>query len=311
MTKASLTVAACATLLWTGAALAIPTPQQKCEAGKNLAAGTYAACLQRAEKNLVLNGNATKYATAIARCDAALLAKWGRLEAAAVAKGTTCPSTGDAAVVEAFVTANAGTLATALHTPPLTSCNYAPAQPLQTGQTTAYGTGSDGAVQAGVVRQYVDNGDGTITDNKTGVMWEKKDQSGGIHDWGNSYTWSGASYGSTNIMDGTITTTFLAALNAGGGFAGHTDWRIPNRFELESILNLQNVNPAVGTAFNTSCAASCTVLTCSCTQSNYYWSSTTYQNVPGYAWYVYYYDGYVNGTNKHNYYYVRAVRGGS
>lgn len=101
-------------------------------------------------------------------------------------------------------------------------------QSLKTGQTTAYGTASDGDLQAGNARSSTDNGDGTITDNKTGLMWEKKDQSGGIHDWNNTYSWCGASCGSTNIMDGAITTTFLAGLNAGAGFAGHTDRRIPN-----------------------------------------------------------------------------------
>jgi hypothetical protein len=58
-----------------------------------------------------------------------------------------------------------------------------------TGQTTAYGTGSDGDVQAGATLSYTDNGDGTITDNNTGLMWEKKDNSGGIHDEGDNYTW--------------------------------------------------------------------------------------------------------------------------
>ena len=182
--------------------------------------------------------------------------------------------------------------------------------PLKTGQTTVYGTGSDGDLQKGVARQYTDNGDGTVTDDKTGLMWEKKDQSGGIHDWSNRYTWSGASYGDTSVMDGTIT-RFLAGLNAGGGFAGYTDWRIPNRFELESISNLQNVNPAVDTAFNTSCAANCTVTGCSCTQSLGYWSSTTYQTTPYYAWYEYFNDGFVGAGNKSSSIYVRAVRGGS
>jgi len=37
-----------------------------------------------------------------------------------------------------------------------------------TGQTTSYGPGSDGAVQAGAARSFTDNDDGTITDNLTG-----------------------------------------------------------------------------------------------------------------------------------------------
>jgi hypothetical protein len=181
---------------------------------------------------------------------------------------------------------------------------------LKTGQTTAYGPGSDGDLQEGAPRSYTDNGDGTITDNHTGLMWEKKSADGSIHDHGNTYTWSGASYGTTNIMDGTITDTFLAGLNAGAGFAGHTDWRIPNRFELDSIVNLQNANPAVDTVFNAGCSAGCTVLTCSCTQSEYHWSSTTYW-LPDRAWFVSFGDGLANDFDKGAMFPVRAVRGGS
>jgi hypothetical protein len=196
-----------------------------------------------------------------------------------------------------------------------------PSQPLKTAQTTAFGTGSDGDLQAGNPRAYTDNGDGTITDNATGLTWEKKDQSGGIHDWANRYTWCGASCGSTNVMDGTITTTFLAGLNAGAGFAGHTDWRIPNVNELLTLVNYENAEPAVDAAFNTNCAPGCTVLTCSCTQpgfasSSVYWSSTTFANRPQEALIVD--DGFVNGDQKDGTYFgtntggefTRAVRGG-
>ena len=55
-----------------------------------------------------------------------------------------------------------------------------------TGETTPHGPGSDGDVQAGLALSYTDNGDGTITDNNTGLMWEKKDDSGGIHDMDNA-----------------------------------------------------------------------------------------------------------------------------
>ncbi len=37
----------------------------------------------------------------------------------------------------------------------------------------------------------VDNGDGTITDTRTGLIWEKKDQSGGLHDMNAQYVWAG------------------------------------------------------------------------------------------------------------------------
>ena len=46
----------------------------------------------------------------------------------------------------------------------------------QTGQTTSYGPGDDGAIQAGLAwpsPRFKDNADGTLTDNLTGLMWMK------------------------------------------------------------------------------------------------------------------------------------------
>src|SRR5213076_3053147 len=71
-----------------------------------------------------------------------------------------------------------------------------------TGQTTCWdssgnvipcaGTGQDGDIQAGAPLSYTDNGDGTITDDNTGLMWEKQSQDLSIHDVRNTYTWDRA-----------------------------------------------------------------------------------------------------------------------
>jgi len=195
-----------------------------------------------------------------------------------------------------------------------------PARLLKTGQTTAYGAGSDGGLEVGIAHGFVDNGDGTITDTSTGLMWEKKSDDGSIHDKDNVYTWSGASYGSTNVLDGTAATTFLAALNAGGGFAGYTDWRLPNRTELESLTNLEvveGVDPTTFAVFNTNCGVNssgnpgCTVTTCSCTVPTFYWSSSTFMAVPQAAWWVYFRSGSTGADTKSSGKQVRAVRVGS
>ena len=39
--------------------------------------------------------------------------------------------------------------------------------------------------------RFVDNGDGTVTDTMTALMWEKKDSAGGLHDANDSYPWAG------------------------------------------------------------------------------------------------------------------------
>ncbi|MEB2283137.1 MAG: hypothetical protein B6D46_03160 [Polyangiaceae bacterium UTPRO1] len=309
------TVLALAAALGAAASIAgaAATPQQKCQAAKNKTAGQYAACRQNAEAKLATGGDTTKYAVAIGKCASKFTKAWQKASAKAAAKGATCfeaPLAADdfQTVIDAATT----NVATALAGDGFTGCTDTGGTGgglLKSGQTTSYGPGSDGDLRKGVARSYTDNGDGTITDNVTGLMWEKKSDDGSIHDKDNMYAWGTASPPYT--MNGTMVTTFLAALNAGGGFAGHTDWRIPNRFELESLLDLENVNPAVNSVFNTSCTGGCTVTTCSCTQSFSYWSSTTYQNLPDLAWYVTFNFGIVNGTGKSSLNYVRAVRGGS
>jgi cysteine-rich repeat protein len=184
-----------------------------------------------------------------------------------------------------------------------------------TGQTTCWnsagtviscaGTGQDGDLQAGATLAYLDNGNGTITDTNTGLQWEKLSDDGTIHDKDNTYTWAQA-------VDQRV-----AALNAGSGFAGYTDWRTPNRRELESLLNLQNGSPSVSPAFNTGCGANssgnpgCTVLTCSCTISSWYWCSSSYAPTPTLAWVVSFNDGFVSPASETTGYGVRAVRAGS
>ena len=183
-----------------------------------------------------------------------------------------------------------------------------------TGQTTSYladtngAQGSavpdDGAVQAGRPLTYVENGDGTITDFNTGLMWEKKSDDDGLHDRDATFPWSDSAV--DTIWD------WLAQVNVegGSGFAGHSDWRIPNAKELQTIIDYERVAPSVDPVFDSSCVAACTVLTCSCTASAFYWSSTTEADGPGAAWGVRFDDGNVETDGKGNVRAVRAVRGG-
>jgi hypothetical protein len=143
-------------------------------------------------------------------------------------------------------------------------------------------------VRAGVPLSAMDNLDGTITDNATGLTWELKDDAGGIHDKDNVYSW-----GQTlppYMMNGTMVTEFLQELNRPPCFAGHCNWRIPNVRELQSLVDYQLAEPAVRTAFNRNCVPGCSIdgvdgPKCSCTAVDRptgsargrgtYWSCTT------------------------------------
>jgi len=159
--------------------------------------------------------------------------------------------------------------------------------------------GQDGAIQAGVPHSYTDNEDGTIQDNATGLTWEKLSNDGSIHDLDNLYSW----YQAFNVK--------IVALNTPPCFADHCDWRLPNRHELESLLDSGVIAPAVDPAFNTNCKAGCTVTTCSCTQLDYYLSSTSDPTFQGFAFDVDFNAGYVKSFDKSLVpLCVRAVRGG-
>ena len=84
--------------------------------------------------------------------------------------------------------------------------------------------------------QLWDNGDGTVTDSRTGLMWKQCAE---------GLTGSNCVLGSAEFL--TFQQALLRAqnINNGGGFAGHRNWRLPNIKELTSLLELQCTAPAI------------------------------------------------------------------
>jgi len=179
-------------------------------------------------------------------------------------------------------------------------------RPLETGQTTCWDNAGteipcaglqDGALRRGEPRAYRDDGE-TVRDLRTALTWEKLTDDGSIHDKDNLHTW-GFAFAKTED------------LNTDPCFAGFCDWRVPNRFELETLLNMEFIGPAVSPPFDTACAASCALPTCSCTGLGAHWTSTSYADDPGSAWVIEFYAGQAATAGKTAEFRVRAVRGGA
>lgn len=150
-------------------------------------------------------------------------------------------------------------------------------------------------------------GPATITDNLTGLEWERKTNIDDNlnptdpHDGDNYYSWSSTG----SAADGTAFTQFLPALN-GACFAGQCDWRLPTRDELQTILY---DDPATGFC---PISGPCIDPIFGPTKPNPYWSATAASpQHPQYAWHVNFVAGVVERSwGKAVPWYVRAVRGG-
>ena len=278
----------------------------KCEADKLKTAGKYGNCRLKTHSKEVKKG--IPQDEKFAKCDTKYDTKWAKIETRANAKALakeepSCPSLNDANDIQARILVDVDDLTTLLSGGTVID-QVCPA----TGQTTCWDnaglvtacadTGQDGDVQAGAALSYVDNGDGTMTDLITGLMWEKASDDGSIHDKDTTYSWDNAF------------AVHVSALNdPNAPFAGHTDWRVPNYKELVSILDLERFSPSIDPIFETGCTPGCTVTTCSCTASQVYWSSTSDAASPPAAWRISFDDGEVKSDGKDNQRHVRAVRG--
>ncbi len=332
-------------LLFVIEAGARPTPEQKCQAGKNIAAGRFAACLQSAEAKLATTGDAAKYAKAKLDCSYKFATRWLKLEATAARIGATCPDEPlDPSALEAAIKQCSASVASVLAGSGITDCtsdlatcvgdlgacngtldicqaDLATCQawfptPTATPAATATPTPVCTPISGGT---YTDNCDGTVTDTQTGLQWEKKTGAAGDrhdcsvlttscpfpHDVNNTYQWcldadhnNACDNGSS--PDGGLFTNFLAKLNADEGFAGHTDWRIPTKEELETILlepHPCGTHPCIDSIFGPQAA-------------DPYATTTTFIENPLLSWRVHFSDGNAFHDSKFYPSRVRAVRGG-
>lgn len=145
------------------------------------------------------------------------------------------------------------------------------------GQKTGTFSGS-GQKSYPVDQILTDNGDGTVSDNTTGLMWAKDGNglgcnSGGLLSFANAITWAN-----------------------GLSFAGHTDWRMPTIREAHTIINFSGFNPPV---YNPPFVNM---------KPETYWTSTPHPLWSANGYYISYFDGRTTSQDKANALYVMAVR---
>ena len=130
--------------------------------------------------------------------------------------------------------------------------------------------------QSGAPGNFVNNGNGTVSDTATGLMWQQETVRG--------KNWQGA-----------------LAYAEGLSLAGYDDWRLPTISELQTIVDYRYRAPAIDTTFFPD------------TLSSIYWSSTPYAySLDYYAWTFDFSDGSSSGhgKSKSDTYAARIVRGG-
>ncbi len=131
---------------------------------------------------------------------------------------------------------------------------------------------------------FTDHGNGTVTHNLTGLTWkqcvEGRSGAGCATGAATAMTWSAAlSAAATSIFDG-------------GG------WRLPNKKELESLVEACGYNPSINQTLFPA------------TPALFFWSGSSYVSNPTKAWFVYFGNGSAGSDVKPGNFYVRLVRGG-
>jgi len=129
--------------------------------------------------------------------------------------------------------------------------------------------------------RFMDNKDGTVTDNLTGLIWLKNTKCFGLMDW------EGARLAAKHLKNGDCGPD-PALILSDGSSAGH--WRLPTMRELCTLIDYSKRNPALSNGHMFSDFS-----------PGYYWSATTFDYHSGMAWIVYFESGttcYEDVTNQ-------------
>lgn len=142
--------------------------------------------------------------------------------------------------------------------------------------------------------RFTANGDGTVSDAATGLRWKRCSE---------GQAWDGATCTGSATMH-----TWQAALQLADSAsdAGSSDWRLPNKNELESLVELRCSSPAINATFFPATPL----------DRPWFWSASPSgygDNTSTHAWFVYFDSGYVGWdywVDKSKALHVRLVRAG-
>ena len=196
------------------------------------------------------------------------------------------------------------------HSPLLIDNCYAYQLP-DSGQTKCYqvvapydeipcaGTGQDGAYSINPI-SFSDRGDGTVSDNNTGLVWQKcsvgQNNDETCSGTAARFNWYQAS-GTFNATDNSTTQNVCSIVT----LSGNSDWRLPSKKELMSIVDY-SIPDLDGATIQQAWFPNTVV-------SSSYWSSTTFEAFQVGAWGVDFSNGGIDYLPRSNSYFVRCVRG--
>ena len=135
--------------------------------------------------------------------------------------------------------------------------------------------------------RFIDNGDGTVSDKHTGLIWMRCSL---------GQTWNG-----TTCTGDAVEYTWQQGLQEAEiyNFAGSSAWRLPNVNELKSLVDEVCYDPAIN------------IVVFPATSASYFWTSSPSLYRPDNAMFVHFRYGGVNATYKSQSYNVRLVRPGA
>ena len=147
---------------------------------------------------------------------------------------------------------------------------------------------SDSMAETTPSTQFTVHGDGTVTDSKTGLMWMQCQE--GLSD-------ADCATGLASQYDWSQALQRASDLNTQGGFAGFSDWRVPNIAELLTLVEEQCTQPAINVLVfpNTD-------------DSKFFWTASPNLNNTDASWYVDFKFGISGPVTRDGRYPVRLVR---